>query len=88
MYFTYLNLRKYLEVPDQPDVFKHIDHRTVDIDQDLTYRDVPFSILDEDHRITRRSAIKFLKVQWTKHSEEATWEREDYLKREFPNFFT
>ena len=87
--FHVSQLRKCLEVPDQPDVFKHIDHRTVDINQDLTYRDVPFRILDEDTRVTRRRAIKFLKVQWTNHTEEeATWEREDYLKREYPSLFT
>jgi hypothetical protein len=29
-----------------------------------------------------------LKVQWSNHTEEeATWEREDYLHKEFPNLF-
>ena len=33
-------------------------------------------------------AIKFYKVQWSNHTEEeATWEREDYLRREFPDLF-
>jgi hypothetical protein len=28
------------------------------------------------------------KVQWSNHTEkEATWEREDYLRREFPGLF-
>ena len=32
--------------------------------------------------------IKFLKVQWSHHSEkEATWEREDRLRLEYPTFF-
>jgi hypothetical protein len=34
-------------------------------------------------------SIKFLKVQWSNHTEEeATWEREDYLQKEFPNLFS
>ena len=82
-------LRKCLEVPDQPDVFKNIDHLSIDLNQDLTYRERPLKILEEDVRVTRRRAIKFYKVQWTNHSEEeATWEREDYLRSEFPDLFS
>ena len=39
-------LRKCLEVPDHPDVFKHIDHHSIDLNSDLTYRDRPLKILD------------------------------------------
>src|SRR5665811_273260 len=82
-------LRKCLEVPDQPDVFKNIDHLSIDLNQDLTYRERPLKILEEDVRVTRRRAIKFYKVQWTNHSEEeATWEREDYLRSDFPDLFS
>src|SRR4051812_9684218 len=82
-------IRKCLEVPDKPDVFKNIDHLTVDINEDLTYRETPLRILEEATRVTRKRAIKFHKVQWTNHTEkEATWEREDYLKCEFPHLFT
>ena len=82
-------LWKCLEVPDQPDVFKNIDHLSIDLNQDLTYRERPLKILEEDVRVTRRRAIKFYKVQWTNHSEEeATWEREDYLRSEFLDLFS
>ena len=68
---------------------KHIDHHSIDLNNDLTYRDRPLKVLEEDVRLTRRRVIKFYKVQWTNHSEEeATWEREDYLRREFPNFLS
>src|ERR1041384_6117813 len=37
--------------------------------------------------VTRRKKIKFLKVQWSHHSEkEATWEREDRVRAEYPTF--
>jgi poly(3-hydroxyalkanoate) synthetase len=45
--------------------------------------------LEEAVRVTRRRKIKFFKVQWSNHSEdEATWEREDYLRKEFSYLFT
>ncbi|KAK1668398.1 hypothetical protein QYE76_056557 [Lolium multiflorum] len=37
-------LRKCLEVPEKTEVFKNIDHRSVDINKDLTYREVPIRI--------------------------------------------
>jgi hypothetical protein len=82
-------LRKCLEVPEKPEIFKNIDHRSVDINKDLTYREMPIRILEEAYRTTRTRSIKFLKVQWSNHTEEeATWEREDYLQKEFPNLFS
>jgi hypothetical protein len=82
-------LRKCLEVPEKQEIFKNIDHRSMDINKDLTYHEVPIRILEEAYRTTRTQSIKFLKVQWSNHTEEeATWEREDYLKTEFPNLFS
>jgi hypothetical protein len=41
--------------------------------------------LEKDVCLTRRWKINMYKVQWSNHTEdEATWEREDYLQREFP----
>ncbi|KAK1694523.1 hypothetical protein QYE76_011220 [Lolium multiflorum] len=75
-------------VSDKPEVFKDIDYRAIDLNHDLTYRENPIRILEEAVRVTRRRKIKFFKVQWSNHSEdEATWEREDYLRKEFPYLF-
>ena len=38
-------LRKCLEVPEKTEVFKNIDHRAIDINTDLAYREVPIRIL-------------------------------------------
>ncbi|XP_071680377.1 uncharacterized protein [Lolium perenne] len=82
-------LRRCLQVPDKPETFKNIDYRTLDLNTDLTYREVPLRILEEAVRLTRRRKIKFCKVQWTNHSEEeATWEREDQLRKDFPALFS
>ena len=60
----------------------------LDLQEDLSYREHPIRILETAERKTRSQVIKFLKVQWSNHSEsEATWEREDLLKKEYPSFF-
>ncbi|WVZ63815.1 hypothetical protein U9M48_013420 [Paspalum notatum var. saurae] len=44
-------------------------------------------ILDQKQRATRRRAINFYKVQWSNHSEEeATWEKEEFLRTKYPGF--
>jgi hypothetical protein len=81
-------LRRCLQVPDKPEVFKNIDHRSIDLNHDLTYRERPIRILEESILLTRRRKIKFFTVQWSNHSEDqATLEREDYLRSEFPYHF-
>jgi hypothetical protein len=83
--FHVSQLRKCLQVPNKPETFTEIDHNSIDLNSDLTYRERPICILEEDVRLTRRRKIKMYKVQWSNHTEdEATWEREDYLRREFP----
>jgi hypothetical protein len=78
--FHVSQLRKCLQVPNKPKTFTEID-----LNSDLTYRERPIRILEEDIRLTRRRKIKMYKVQWSNHTEdEATWEHEDYLRREFP----
>jgi hypothetical protein len=83
--FHVSQLRKCLQVPNKPETFTEIDHNSIDLNSDLTYRERPIRILEEDVHLTRRRKIKMFKVQWSNHTEdEATWEREDYLRREFP----
>jgi hypothetical protein len=49
----------------------------------------PFKILETLERVTQNMRIKMCKVQWSHHTEEeATWEREEELKAEFPSFFS
>jgi hypothetical protein len=84
--FHVSQLRKCLQVPDKPETFKEIDHTSIDLNSDLTYRERPIRILDEDVHLTHIRKIKMYKVQWSNHTEgEATWEREDYLRWEFPS---
>jgi hypothetical protein len=55
---------------------------------DLTYKEYPVKILDTSERVTSK-IIRMCKVQWSHHTEEeATWEREDELKEDFPHLFS
>jgi hypothetical protein len=55
---------------------------------DLTYDEYPIKILDTLTRVTRNKVIKMCKVQWSHHGEdEATWEREEELRIDFPHLF-
>ena len=60
----------------------------IQLKDDLTYEEKPVKILEYASRVTRSKVIKFCKVQWNHHSEdEATWEREDRLREEYPALF-
>jgi hypothetical protein len=59
------------------------------IGKDLTYQEYPMKILDTLEKVTRNNRYKMCKVQWSNHiEEEATWEKEDQLKVEFPKIFS
>ena len=60
----------------------------IQLDSDLTYEEKPVRILETANRVTRSKIIKFCKVLWSHHSEEeATWEREEDLRRDHPHLF-
>ena len=62
--------------------------KAMDLQPDLRYQERPVRILDVATRQTRRTAVRFCRVQWSNHTEtEATWEREDNLKKEFLYLF-
>jgi hypothetical protein len=57
------------------------------LEPDLTYSEHPIQVLDQKDRITRRKTLKFYKIQWNQHTEdEATWETQDFLDKNFPDF--
>jgi hypothetical protein len=58
----------------------------LDAKEDLSYQEYPVMILETSERNTRNKKIKMCEVQWSHHTEEeATWEREEELKAEFPS---
>ena len=82
--FHVSQLRRCLRVPEA----EHVPVETIDLQPDLRYQEVPVKILDTVTRRTRNSEVRICRVQWSRHRvEEATWEREDALKKEFPHLF-
>src|SRR5688572_23840892 len=81
--FHVSQLRKCLQAQES-----HLEEETVQIQKDLQYREKPVKILDSAIRKTRTSEVKLCKVQWSREGEEeATWESEDFLRREYPYLF-
>jgi len=81
--FHVSQLKKCLPVPDQVQVFEDVE-----LEPSLSYAEYPIRVLDQKDRVTRRTTTKWYKVQWSQHSEEeATWESEDYLMENFPEFY-
>jgi hypothetical protein len=59
-----------------------------EVQEDLTYIEKPTQILETVDRVTRRSTIRMCKVKWGHHSEEeATSEKEDDLRTNYPKLF-
>jgi hypothetical protein len=82
--FHVSQLRKCLQVLEN-----HIEEETIQIQKDLQYREKPVKILDSAVRKTHNSEVRLCKVQWSREGkEEATWECEDSLRREYPYLFS
>jgi hypothetical protein len=82
--FHVSQLKKCLRVPK-----KQLPMEDLDAKDDLSYQEYPVKILETSERVTRNKKIKMCKVQWSHHTEEeATWERKEEMKTEFPSFFS
>lgn len=81
--FHVSQLRRCFKTPERT-----VHLQDIDLQPDLSYREHPVVVLEATERKTHNKTVKFLKVQWSHHSDkEATWEREDHLHSEFPDFF-
>jgi hypothetical protein len=80
--FHVSQLKKCLCVPEE-----QLPMDELSVQGDLTCTEYPIKILDTLTRVTRNKVIKMCKVQWSHHGEdEATWEREEELRIDFPIF--
>jgi hypothetical protein len=82
--FHVSQLKKCVRVAEE-----QIPMEDLDAKADLSYQEYPVRILETSERVMRNKKIKMCKVQWSHHTEdEATWEREEEVKAEFPSFFS
>ena len=81
--FHVSQLRKCLKAPEEP-----LSHEEIELQADLPYEEKPSKILAENWKRLRNRAIKYCKVQWKHHPvREATWEKEEDLRRDHPQLF-
>jgi hypothetical protein len=81
--FHVSQLRKCLRVPEE-----QIPLEELTVGEDLMYQEYQVKILDTSEKVTQNNRYRMCKVQWSNHTEgEATWEKEDQLKVEFPDIF-
>jgi hypothetical protein len=81
--FQVSQLKKCIHVPEE-----QLPMEELSVQGDLTYTEYPIKILDTLTTVTRNKVIKMCKVQWIHHGEdEATWEREEELRIDFPHLF-
>jgi hypothetical protein len=80
--FHISQLKKCIKVPTEI-----VEAQALEIEPNLSYTEQHIQILDTKERVTRSKKIKMYKILWNHHTEEeATWETESYLQRNFPNF--
>jgi hypothetical protein len=76
-------LKNCLRVPKE-----QLPMEDLDAKEDVSYQEYLVKILETSERVTQNKKIKMCNVPWSHHTEEeATWEREEELKAEFPNIF-
>ncbi|KAG8482854.1 hypothetical protein CXB51_024015 [Gossypium anomalum] len=61
----------------------------IEIRPDMTYEEEPIKILAREIKQLRNKNIALVKVLWHRHGmEEATWEPEEAMRKQYPNLFT
>ena len=64
----------------------HLFHH--ELSDRLEYKEEPVQILDRKTKQLRNRQIPLVKILWNNHGvEEATWETEDAMRRQYPYLF-
>ncbi|GKC93130.1 hypothetical protein Tco_1158572, partial [Tanacetum coccineum] len=81
--FHVSNLKKCLA-----DANLHVPLDEIKVDKTLCFVEEPVKIMDREIKSLKRSKISLVKVRWnSKRGPEFTWERKDYMKSKYPQFF-
>ena len=65
-----------------------IDFQTLEVKEDVSYEEMPISILERKEKILRNRLIPLVKVQWQQHSlEETMWGLEEDMRHLYPSLF-
>ncbi|KAK8521849.1 hypothetical protein V6N12_066431 [Hibiscus sabdariffa] len=76
-------LQKYISDPSHVMLVEEIE-----LNPDLSYDEEPIEILASNSKVLRGRTIELIKVKWRHRGvEEATWERKDDMKEQYPYLF-
>ncbi|KAL0546201.1 hypothetical protein IC582_016107 [Cucumis melo] len=76
-------LRKYVADPTHV-----VDYNPLQINENLSYEEQPVQILAREVKVLRNRGITLVKVLWQNPEvEEATWEREEDMRTQYPELF-
>ncbi|GAA0175630.1 hypothetical protein LIER_28766 [Lithospermum erythrorhizon] len=76
-------LRKYIR--DESHI---LESQPMELGEDLTYEEKPVKILDRKEKVLRKKVVALVKVLWrNQRVEEATWEREEDVRSQYPHLF-
>ena len=65
-----------------------VSTETIDLRPDLTYEEELVEILAQEMKELRNNKIPLVKVLWRNHkTEEATWESEEMMRKQYPQLF-
>ena len=65
-----------------------VSSETTELRPDLTYEEEPLEILAHEVKELRNKKIPLVKVLWRNHkTEEATWEKEETMRQQYPQLF-
>ncbi|XP_070010447.1 uncharacterized protein [Nicotiana sylvestris] len=59
---------------------------SIEVNEELSYKEIPVAILDRQVRKLRNKEIASVKVLSNQQIEEATWEAEEEMKRKYPYY--
>ena len=77
-------LRKYM-----PDPSHVLEYEPINVREDLSYEEQPVQIIDRKDQVLRSRNISLVKVLWSNHAaQEATWEKEEDMKENYPYLFS
>ncbi|XP_074313955.1 uncharacterized protein LOC141649158 [Silene latifolia] len=81
--FDVSQLWKYMSDPSHV-----LDVEKIELDEALTYAEIPKEVLDRKVSKTRNGESVLLKVLWSNHNvEEATWKSEEAVRERYPDHF-
>jgi hypothetical protein len=77
-------LRKYVVDPSHV-----LEVESIQLRDNLSYEEVPVTIVDRKENELRRRRIPMVKVMWSNHQlpEEASWELEGAMRNKYPHLF-